>query len=65
MKDRVRRTSPPRDDPDEARYGATWAEYYDEIFDTVDEATIDLLAAYAGEPLRALELAVGTGRIAL
>ena len=64
MKDRVAR-SRSRDEPDEARYGAAWAEHYDEIFDTVDGATIDFLAGYAGEPPRALELAVGTGRIAL
>lgn len=46
-------------------YGDTWADHYDEIFDTVDEANIDFLASLAGEPPRALELAIGTGRVAL
>lgn len=50
---------------DETTYGRTWAPYYDEIFATVDESVIDLLARHAGDPPLALELAIGTGRIAL
>lgn len=50
---------------DERTYGRTWAPYYDEIFSTVDESMIDLLERHAGTPPRALELAIGTGRLAL
>ncbi|MGB8360661.1 MAG: class I SAM-dependent methyltransferase [Acidimicrobiia bacterium] len=50
---------------DEGTYGRAWAPYYDDIFDTVDDAVIDLLLRHAGNPPRALELAVGTGRIAI
>jgi SAM-dependent methyltransferase len=50
---------------DEGTYGRAWAPYYDDIFDTVDDAVIDLLLRHAGSPPRALELAVGTGRIAM
>ena len=50
---------------DERTYGARWAPYYDDIFTEIEDSTIDLLAAYAGSPPRALELAIGSGRIAL
>ena len=46
-------------------YGEHWAPHYDEITPDADEATIGLLSGYAGSPPRALELAVGTGRLAL
>lgn len=50
---------------DSQTYGQRWAPHYDELYSEVEDATIDLLARYAGEPPRALELAIGTGRIAL
>lgn len=50
---------------DERTYGRAWAPYYDDIFATVEDAVIDLLERHAGSPARALELAIGTGRIAL
>lgn len=50
---------------DATTYGRTWSPYYDEIYADVDEAMVDLLARHAGDPPRALELAIGTGRIAL
>lgn len=50
---------------DSQTYGQRWAPYYDDLYSEVDDSTIDLLARYAGEPPRALELAIGTGRIAL
>lgn len=50
---------------DATTYGRIWSPYYDEIYADVDEAMIDLLARHAGDPPRALELAIGTGRIAL
>ncbi len=50
---------------DATTYGRIWGPYYDEIYADVDEAMIDLLARHAGDPPRALELAIGTGRIAL
>ena len=50
---------------DETTYGRMWAPYYDEMFPDVEDSVIDLLARHAGSPPRALELAVGTGRIAL
>lgn len=46
-------------------YGELWAPYYDDIFPKVDQSAISLLASLAGEPARALELAIGSGRIAL
>jgi len=45
-------------------YGDHLADVYDEWFDTVDEAAIDRLAELA-EGGRALELGIGTGRVAL
>lgn len=50
---------------DEKTYGERWSPFYDEMFDQVDETMVDLLARHAGEPPRALELAIGTGRVAL
>jgi len=50
---------------DETTYGQIWAPYYDEMYAGVEDAVIDLLARHAGRPPRALELAVGTGRVAL
>jgi SAM-dependent methyltransferase len=46
-------------------YGAKWAPYYDSIYQDVEDSIIDLLQGYAGSPPRALELAIGTGRVAL
>jgi SAM-dependent methyltransferase len=45
-------------------YGAIWAPYYDELFDD-SESEVRFLKAFAGDPPRALELAVGSGRVAL
>jgi SAM-dependent methyltransferase len=50
---------------DEKTYGRTWAPYYDDLYRDVEDSVIDLLARHAGKPPRALELAIGTGRIAL
>lgn len=50
---------------DEKTYGERWSPYYDEIYNEVDDAIIDLLSRHAGQPPRALELAIGTGRIAV
>lgn len=49
---------------DEQTYGQRWSPYYDDIYEP-DEAMVDLLARHAGAPPRALELAIGTGRVAL
>jgi SAM-dependent methyltransferase len=46
-------------------YGEAWADYYDDIFDEVDERMIDRLVDLSGSTRRALELAVGTGRVAI
>lgn len=46
-------------------YGEIWAPHYDSIFSEVEDSVIDLLHEYSGASSRALELAVGTGRIAL
>jgi SAM-dependent methyltransferase len=50
---------------DTGTYGRRWAPYYDEMYPDVDESVVDLLARHAGEPPRALELAVGSGRVAI
>lgn len=50
---------------DELTYGQHWAPLYDEIYDEVDSSMIDLLERHAGQPSRALELAIGTGRVAI
>ncbi len=57
--------APPVDDYTQETYGAAWADYYDEIFPRSDEAAVDLLLGYSGSPPRAVELAIGTGRVAL
>jgi SAM-dependent methyltransferase len=46
-------------------YGAYWAPFYDDLTGAAEDSTIDLLLSYCGSPPRALELAVGTGRLAL
>ncbi|HZD23145.1 MAG TPA: class I SAM-dependent methyltransferase [Acidimicrobiia bacterium] len=46
-------------------FGRLWAPYYDEIYSKVEGSMIDLLARHAGDPPRALELAIGSGRVAL
>lgn len=51
-------------DHDASDYGRFWASYYDDIFEP-DETAVRALAAYAGRPGTALELAIGTGRIGL
>jgi SAM-dependent methyltransferase len=48
-----------------ATYGNTIADIYDELFRDVPPAAIETLAALAGANGRALELGIGTGRIAL
>lgn len=50
---------------DERTYGDRWAPYYDDLYSGVEDSVIDLLARHAGEPPRALELAIGSGRIAV
>ncbi|MFV1963048.1 MAG: class I SAM-dependent methyltransferase [Acidimicrobiia bacterium] len=50
---------------DETTYGDHWAPYYDAIYQDIEGTTIDFLEGYAGSPPRALELAIGTGRVAL
>lgn len=50
---------------DERTYGRRWAPHYDDIYDEVEDSMIDLLARHAGNPPRALELAIGTGRLAM
>jgi SAM-dependent methyltransferase len=50
---------------DATTYGRVWGPYYDDIYTEVEDVLIDLLARHAGDPPRALELAIGTGRIAL
>lgn len=49
---------------DETTYGQRIAEIYDELYSDYDPAAIDLLAELAGDG-PALELGIGTGRIAL
>lgn len=51
-------------DYDSESYGAHWAPYYDELF-TEFEEEVNFLRDLAGRPPRALELAVGSGRIAI
>lgn len=46
-------------------YGEAWADDYDVLFDDVDERMIDRLVDLSGSSRRALELAVGTGRVAI
>lgn len=49
---------------DERTYGQRWSAYYDDVYQP-DDAIVDLLARHAGTEPRALELAIGTGRLAL
>ncbi|MCI0426093.1 MAG: class I SAM-dependent methyltransferase [Actinobacteria bacterium] len=53
------------DDYERTTYGDLWAPYYDKVTAPADEATIDFLFSLAGSPPRALELAIGTGRLAI
>ena len=46
-------------------YGDTWALYYDRLYPEVDPAAVDFLEGLAGDSRRALEPAVGTGRVAI
>jgi SAM-dependent methyltransferase len=48
-----------------ATYGDAIAEIYDELFGDVSQATVETLATLAGPNGRALELGIGTGRVAL
>lgn len=50
---------------DEKTYGRLWSPHYDQIYSLVEDSVIDLLARHAGDPPRALELAIGSGRIAI
>ena len=50
---------------DMTTYGKLWAPFYDELYSDLEGSVIDLLARHAGDPPRALELGIGTGRIAL
>lgn len=50
---------------DERTYGQRWAPFYDDLYSDVEESVVDLLARHAGDPPRALELAIGSGRIAV
>lgn len=45
-------------------YGASWAPYYDELFASAS-SEVEFLRPLAGRPGRALELAIGSGRVAL
>lgn len=49
---------------DERTYGQRWAPYYDDLYET-DDSMVELLARHAGDPPRALELAIGSGRVAV
>jgi SAM-dependent methyltransferase len=50
---------------DEKTYGQRWSHFYDGLYSDVEDSVIDLLARHAGNPPRALELAIGSGRIAV
>lgn len=65
MRDKAARYERIGEHADEQTYGRIWAPHYDDIYRTADDDAIDLLAGFAGEPPRALELAIGTGRLAL
>lgn len=51
-------------DADPRSYGEHWAPYYDDLFASVDHE-VQFLRPLAGTPPRALELAIGTGRVGL
>lgn len=65
MSDKVQRFEPGGGRYDEATYGETWAPFYDDIFNIVEDYTIDTLEAMTGPARKALELAIGTGRVAI
>jgi len=50
---------------DPAKYGDTIGEVYDELYSDVSPSMIETLVRLAGANGRALELGIGTGRIAL
>jgi SAM-dependent methyltransferase len=50
---------------DPGTYGQRWAPFYDSIYEEIDTATIGCLRTFAGTPPRALELAIGSGRVAI
>ena len=50
---------------DAATYGDKLAEIYDDVYKDVPQAAIETLATLAGTNGRALELGIGTGRVAL
>ena len=52
-------------DYDIGTYGQRWAPFYDSIYEEIDTATIGFLRGLAGTPPRALELAIGSGRVAM
>ena len=49
----------------EEDYGPYWAPYYDQMYGDVEDSVIGLLANLVGPSPRALELAIGSGRVAL
>ena len=51
-------------DYEDSTYGDLWAPYYDQIHEGIDHE-VNLLIGFAGDPPRALELGVGTGRVAI
>lgn len=51
-------------DHDISTFGKRWAPYYDAVFDEVD-FEVEFLEQLAGDPPRALELGVGSGRVAI
>ena len=53
-----------RDDYQASTYGDLWTGQYDDVYADVDDSIVNLLASLA-DPPKALELAIGTGRIAL
>ncbi len=53
------------DDYGKETYGERWSPIYDDVWSQIDESTIDFLFDLAGSPPNALELAIGTGRVAL
>jgi SAM-dependent methyltransferase len=65
MNDRVDRFQRDQSDYDDLTYGSAWAPHYDDIFDVVEEYTLDLLESLSCPSRRALELAVGSGRVAI
>lgn len=50
---------------DKRTYGSLWARFYDTTYSKADDSQVDLLARHAGDPPRALELAIGSGRLAI